>query len=199
MNFLAHLHLSAGTPASMLGGIVADFMRVPDFAALPPDVQDGVRLHRSIDGFTDRHPRVLASVRRVSDRFGWFAGIVIDIYYDHVLARDWPRYSPEPLAAFAGRAYAALETVFPVATDEGKPFIRRFIDHDFLASYATADGIADTLARVSDRIARRIPSRAMRLEGGMPELVAADAELAADFHAFYPELIAFADRCKAGG
>ena len=54
MNFLAHLHLSDGTPASMLGGVVADFVKGSDAAALPADVQQGVRLHRLIDGFTDK-------------------------------------------------------------------------------------------------------------------------------------------------
>src|SRR5205814_9853466 len=78
-------------------------------------------------------------------------------------------------------------------------FVRAFIADDRLLRYATAEGIAATLARLSDRIARRMPRHAVRLEAAMPDLLAADAELAADFHAFYPELIAFADRCKAAG
>ena len=86
MNFLAHLHLSDGTPGSMLGGILADFVKGPDVAALPPDILAGVRLHRHIDAFTDRHAVVQRSIHRVSAKLGWFAGIVIDIYYDHVLA-----------------------------------------------------------------------------------------------------------------
>ena len=103
MNFLAHLHLSDGTPGSMLGGILADFVKGPDVAALPPDILAGVRLHRHIDAFTDRHAVVQRSIHRVSAKLGWFAGIVIDIYYDHVLAREWGRYSPEPLRGFADR------------------------------------------------------------------------------------------------
>ena len=97
MNFLAHLHLADPDPALMLGGVVADFARNPEVAALPADVQAGVRLHRLIDGFTDRHPVVHRSIGRVAGRLGWFAGIVIDIYYDHILARDWATYSAEPL------------------------------------------------------------------------------------------------------
>jgi acyl carrier protein phosphodiesterase len=195
MNFLAHLHLSAGTPASMLGGIAADFVRPADVALLPPDVQAGVQLHRHIDAFTDSHPVVRRSVGRVSAGLGWFAGIVIDIYYDHVLARDWHRYSAEPLRAFADRAYAALEPLIPTAGDAAG-FLRAFIADDRLVRYGTVPGIADTLARLSDRIARRIPKHAVRLEAAMPELLRLDAELAADFHAFYPELIAHAERCR---
>ncbi len=196
MNFLAHLHLSAGTPASMLGGIAADFVKPADVKLLPPDVQAGVVLHRQIDAFTDSHPVVRRSIGRVSAGLGWFAGIVVDIYYDHVLARDFTRYSAEPLRAFADRAYAALEPLIPAAGDAAG-FLRAMIADDRLVRYGTVDGIADTLARVSDRIAHRIPKHAVRLEAAMPELLRQDTDLAADFHAFYPDLMAHAERCKS--
>ena len=195
MNFLAHLHLSAGTPASMLGGIAADFVKPAEVKLLPPDVQAGVRLHQQIDSFTDSHPVVRTSIRRLP-ALGWFGGIVVDVYYDHLLARDWGRYSAEPLRAFADRAYAAMEPLIPSAGDAAG-FLRAMIADDRLVRYGTADGIEETLARLSDRIARRIPKHAVRLEAAMPELVRQDAELAADFHGFYPEVVAHAERCKA--
>ena len=192
MNFLAHLHLAAPDPELMLGGIVADFARNPEVAALPAGVQRGVRLHRLIDGFTDRHPVVQRSITRVSARLGWFAGIVIDIYYDHILAREWSRYATEPLRAFADRAYATLEALVPQAPPDGQWFLRRLIDRDYLVGYSTVEGITRALDRVSRRIAERIPKRAIWLPDAMPDLAAAHDELAADFHEFYPELIAFA-------
>ncbi len=194
MNFLAHLHLADGAPGDMTGGVAADFVRNPDLHRLPPDVLRGVMLHRLIDGFTDRHPVTLRSISRVSRTMGWFGGIVIDIYYDHILARDWPRYSSEPLSAFAARCYTVLEAghaALPIP-EPARDFMRRFIDEDRLNQYATLAGIEDTLARVSRVIAERIPHRAIPLTDAMPILVARDAELAADFHAFYPELMAFA-------
>ena len=192
MNFLAHLHLADGDAGDMTGGIAADFVRHPDLTALAPDVLRGVMLHRHIDGFTDRHPLTLRSISRVAKEFGWFGGIVIDIYYDHVLARDWLRYGDEPLAAFAARSYRVLEARHGELPADARDFIRRFIDDDRLNRYATRDGIGDTLARVSKVIAARIPTRAMWLPDAMPLLVARDADIAADFHAFYPELMAFA-------
>ena len=197
MNFLAHLHLSEGTPGSMLGGILADFVKGPDVAALPPDVIAGVMLHRHIDAFTDRHPVVQRSVGRVSEKLGWFAGIVIDVYYDHVLAREWDHYSGEPLRAFADRVYALLDDHMSFVPPEASVFVRRFIDTDRLVQYATPEGLADTLLRLSKRIMQRMPKRDVRLQDSMPDLIAADADLAADFHAFYPELIASADGWKA--
>jgi acyl carrier protein phosphodiesterase len=192
VNFLAHLHLADPDPELMLGGIVADFARNPEIATLPEGVQRGVQLHRLIDGFTDRHPVVHRSITRVSSRLGWFAGLTIDIYYDHILARDWSRYATEPLRDFTNRAYSLLETLYPLAPPDAQHFIRRFIDNDQLFSYSTPEGIATTLARVSRRIAERIPKRAIWLPDSLPDLRAADLDLAADFHAFYPELMAFA-------
>ncbi|MCI0703300.1 MAG: acyl carrier protein phosphodiesterase [Planctomycetia bacterium] len=201
MNFLAHLHLADGDSGDMLGGVAADFVRNPDLPLLTADVLRGVRLHRLIDGFTDRHLITLRSISRVSRSLGWFGGIVIDIYYDHILAREWTRYSNEPLAEFAERCYRVLDagiTAIPPAAlpATASDFIRRFVDEDRLNRYATRDGIEDTLERVSLVIAKRIPHRAIWLPDAMPLLVSLDAELAADFHAFYPELMVFAEEQK---
>lgn len=184
----------------MLGGIVADFVYNRDVPLLPESVQQGVRLHRFVDAFTDRHAVVLKSVSRMSAKLGWFTGIVIDIYYDHILARDWSRYSIEPLDTFARRAYRHLGGAYAQTPLEGQPFtppeaqhfIRRFIDNDVLVDYATTDGITRAFERVSRVIAERIPKKAVWLPDAMPDLLAADADLAADFHTFYPELFAFA-------
>ncbi len=197
MNFLAHLHLSDGTPESMVGNVVADFVKGPDVAALPAAVQKGVHLHRAVDSFTDRHPMVQRSIRRLGGKLGWFAGIVIDIYYDHILARNWVRYSTEPLRAFADRCNRVLLDWSAAVPAEAGMFLRRYVAEDRLFIYATPAGIADTLAAVSRRIADRMPKRDVRLHDAMPDLLAADTGLAADFHAFYPELVAFATLRKA--
>jgi acyl carrier protein phosphodiesterase len=161
VNFLAHLHLADGDPGDMTGGVAADFVRNPQLHLLAPDVLRGVKLHRLIDGYTDRHPVTLRSISRISRQMGWYSGIVIDIYYDHILAREWARYSTEPLSAFAARSYAVLDAGHGGLPDDARDFIRRFVDEDRLNRYATRDGIEDTLARVSVVIANRIPTRAM--------------------------------------
>jgi acyl carrier protein phosphodiesterase len=191
VNFLAHLHLADGDAGDMAGGVVADFVRNPELATLPADIRRGVQLHRLIDGFTDRHPVTLRSIARVSAALGWFGGVAIDIYYDHILARDWARYSSEPLSDFARRCYAVLEDRFAQLSEDARDFVRPFIDDDRLTAYATHDGIARTFARVSEVIAERIPNRAVWLPDHLPLLAARDADLAADFHTFYPELQAF--------
>jgi acyl carrier protein phosphodiesterase len=192
VNFLAHLHLAAPERGRMLGGVLADLLTPAEIAALPAEVRDGVRLHRLIDAFTDRHPVVQRSVRRVSAGLGWFSGIVIDVYYDHLLARTWGDHAGEPLRDFADRCYALFLDAAPGLPLEGQRFAERFSADDRLIRYGTVEGIAETLDRVSARIAARMPTRAVRLRDAMPDLLAADAELAADFRVFYPELRAFA-------
>lgn len=192
MNFLAHLHLAAPGRGLMLGGVLADLLTPAEIAALPADVRDGVRLHRLIDGFTDRHPVVQRSIRRVSAGLGWFSGIVIDVYYDHLLARAWADYADQPLRGFADHCYALFHDAAPGLPTEGRRFAHHFAADDRLVRYGTVEGIAETLDRVSARIAARMPTRAVHLRDAMPALLAADAELAADFGVFYPELVAFA-------
>ncbi|MFO0800305.1 MAG: ACP phosphodiesterase [Gemmataceae bacterium] len=192
MNFLAHLHLAAPDRGLMLGGILADLLKPVEIASLPTDVVEGVRLHRLIDGFTDRHPVVQRSIRRVSAGLGWFSGIVVDVYYDHLLARTWDEYAAGPLRSFADHCYALFRDAAPGLPAEGQRFAHHFAADDRLVRYGTTDGIAETLDRVSARIAARMPTRAVRLRDAMPALLAADAELAADFRVFYPELIAYA-------
>jgi len=197
VNFLAHLHLAAPHPDAIVGNAIADLIRGPDLSLLPPAIQAGVRTHRKIDAFTDSHRVVNRSIARISGRWGWFSGIVMDIYYDHVLATEWPRYCAEPYRDFADRMYDVLEAAKPHVNAEGRHFLEMFRATDRLGQYATPAGIADTLARVSERIAKRIPKRALPLEEAMPELTALHGELRDDFGAFYPELQRYAADLQA--
>lgn len=182
----------------MLGGIAADFVRQPQVLLLPPDVQEGVKLHRRIDSFTDSNITVRHSIGRLSHNWHWFSGIIVDIYYDHILACEWSNYSDEPLDVFSQRSYDSLNSLLMLLPEDAQRGIGQFISDDRLFRYTTLDGIEDTLARVSDRIEKRMPKHAVRLEQAMPDLAASHAGLVSDFRIFYPELIAYAHRCKLG-
>ncbi len=192
MNFLAHLHVAPDEPGWQVGGVLADLVKGPDVAKLPPAIRAGVVLHRQVDAFTDSHPAVVRAISRIGPEWGWFSGIIVDIYFDHILARSWPRYSDEPLRAFADRMYAALGTGLPHLDGEARTFLSGLIQSDRLVAYATRDGITETLARTAKRVAARLPTRALPLADAVPQLVRLDAELAADFHEFYPRLVAYA-------
>jgi acyl carrier protein phosphodiesterase len=197
LNFLAHLLLSDDDPGVRTGNMIADFVKGKDAVVqLPAAIQAGVRQHRAVDAFTDRHPLVQRSITRISREWGWFSGIVIDVYYDHLLARDWPSFCTEPLRPFADRMYDTIRGGTEWLDPHGRWFLDRFITDDRLVRYATTDGIRDTLARLSRRIAERMPTRAVRLEDAMPLLTREDAALDTDFRAFWPEVRAFVGQSR---
>lgn len=198
MNFLAHLYLSDDTPAAMVGNLLADFVKGPDVATLRADIQAGIRHHRLVDAFTDRHPIVQRSIARVSPRWGWFSGILIDVYYDHILAVSWDRYSPSSLRAFADYAYKAITTLADEVPPDARDYAFLLIRSDRLVGYSTHDGVQDALHRLSQRITERMPTRAVPLHEAMTDLELVHAGLSDDFHAFFPELIAFAGANVAG-
>lgn len=176
----------------MLGNLLADFMKGPDLSSFPPEVQEGIKLHRLIDGFTDRHALVQRSITRLSANWGWFSGIIIDIYYDHFLAIDFDCYSPEPLQLFVDRVHQVLRDHWEMIPPDAHGAIEKLIETNRLATYATREGIEDTLFRVSQRIRERMPKRPVNLELAMPELLEKHEALREDFVAFFPELMEFA-------
>lgn len=194
MNFLAHLYLSSDEPEAMVGNLVADFIKGTAFESLPPGVQAGVRQHRAVDAFTDRHPVVMRSISRIGKTWGWFSGIIIDVYFDHILARDWDLYTSEPLRAFVDRVHSVIRINAGFMPEESRENALRFVEADRLMSYAEADGagVEEALQRLSDRIAVRIPKRALPLHNAMPDLRAVHADLVADFHEFFPAAIQLA-------
>jgi acyl carrier protein phosphodiesterase len=196
MNYLAHLFLAEPSPESLLGNLLADFMKGPEVATLSEGVQAGVRLHRQVDSFTDRHPIVQRSIARISPLWGWYSGILIDVYFDHIFAATWQLYSDETLRAFVDRIHCTLTDHIGEVPEACHRDLRRLIQSDRLYSYASRDGIADALSRLSHRIRERMPERDVRLELAMPDLRVCHADLADNFHEFFPQLIAFARNRK---
>jgi acyl carrier protein phosphodiesterase len=194
MNFLAHLYLSADEPEAMVGNLAADFVKGADVERLPSGVRAGIRQHRTVDAFTDRHAVVMRSISRIGKTWGWFSGIIVDVYYDHVLALDWRRYAKVPLRTFADQVHRVIRDHAEFMPEEAREYALRFVEADRLMSYSVPDGsgVAEALRRLSDRIAARMPRRAVRLHEAMPDLRAAHRELAADFHEFFPDAVRLA-------
>ena len=187
MNFLAHLLLS-GPPAApgsggvLLGNFIADAVPGRQFETYPPAVQNGIRLHRALDTFTDAHPVVRRSTARLRlAGLGKYAGVVSDVFLDHFLARHFEQFSAEPLAAFAPRVYAqltALEPLMPPRFQHLLPYLTR---QDWLSGYAHFEGIGRTLAGLARR-AR--PGSGM--DTAVVELQANHPAYEADFLEFFP-------------
>lgn len=149
MNFLAHVYLSGDNDEIKVGNFVADWIKGSDFKKYPDNIQKGILLHRSIDSFTDNHPTIKKSKGRLANDYGKYAGIIIDIFYDHFLAGNWNTFSKVPLELFAQNLYRILENYIHCFPLEIREFIPRFMQRRWLESYATIEGIQNVLTGMS--------------------------------------------------
>ena len=151
MNFLAHLYLSPKNTQIMMGNFFADQIRGNQFKHFSVDIQKGVQLHRAIDTFTDAHKIVRKSKRRLHERYGHYDGVIIDIFYDHFLAKNWNDYSAIPLDIYVQSVYALLQENFdnlPIKTQEMLPFM---VEYNWLYNYQFIDGIKEVLNGMNRR------------------------------------------------
>ncbi|AOE87238.1 ACP phosphodiesterase [Pseudomonas sp. TCU-HL1] len=186
MNYLAHLHLGGSQPAQLLGSLYGDFVKGPLAGRWPADIEAGIRLHRRIDAFTDSHPLITQAKLRFPSERRRFAGILLDVFFDHCLARDWELYANEPLDIFTHHVYQVLGAE-PELPGRLALIAPRMAAQDWLGSYRDFE----TLELVIAGMARRL-SRPEALNGAMAELEALYQPLCDDFRQFYPQLQHFA-------
>ncbi len=186
MNYLAHLHLGGQRPEELLGSLYGDFVKGRLQGQYSPLIESAIQLHRSIDVFTDKHPLVDQSLSRFTQTRRRYAGIVLDVFFDHCLARDWAQYAQGPLERFTSGFYQVL-VAQPHLPSRLAAIAPHMAAHDWLGSYRDFE----TLDRVFLGISRRL-SRPEELAGAMRDLNALYQPLSEDFRAFYPQLQAFA-------
>lgn len=186
MNFLAHLYLSEDNTNIMIGNFIADSVKGNNFTHFHPEIQQGIRLHREIDTFTDAHEIVRISKRRLHKRYGLYAGVVIDIFYDHYLARNWHLYSAIPLALYVHEVYELLQKHFDLLPEKTQHMLPFMIEHNWLYNYQYKEGIE----RVMNGMNRRTKNRA-QMNLAIEDLVALDTEFENDFTMFFKELRTF--------
>ncbi|MCB0764372.1 MAG: DUF479 domain-containing protein [Flavobacteriales bacterium] len=183
MNFLGHLYVSGPEPLVIVGNFMGDEVKGRDLSHLHPSIQKGVRLHRAIDSFTDRHPLQRLGRSRVRPHAGRYAGVVMDMFYDHLLASDPHWWAETPLKEFAPRMYTLLtahEAFMPEAT---RRMLRYMATHDWLTSYGTIEGIGGAIAG----LARRVPQGAPMI-GSEEVLQQHFSTYRAEFREFLPAL-----------
>ena len=193
MNFLAHALLAGDETADRIGGLLGDFVKGPLPAGLPPALANGVALHRAIDGYAETHPAFVRSRQRISAARRRVGGVLVDIFYDHLLARDWAEHGEGTLAQYSAQIYVSVNSyidALPPAAREVAALMQR---HDWLVSYRDVDAVG----RVIERMAIHRMRRANALPGGIDEFLADPAGFDADFRAFLPDALAFAAGWRA--
>ena len=149
MNFLAHTYLSGGNEEIIVGNFMGDYVKGKNYLLFPEQVKKGILIHRDIDSFTDMHEVTRRSKQRLSSRYHKYAGIIIDIFYDHFLASLWSSYSTLPLSEFVSRTYDLLKRNYKVLPDSIKHWFPTFLENNWMMAYTTVEGIELVLERMS--------------------------------------------------
>jgi acyl carrier protein phosphodiesterase len=192
MNYLAHAFLSRSSPELLIGGMLGDFVKGREhLQQYRPAVCAGILLHRAIDRYTDAHVIVRASCTCISPVRRRFAAILVDVFYDHFLARHWTRYAELPLEDFTQQVYATLLPEIASYPERLQRMLPRMAADDWLASYAEIESVDLALHGIARRF-QRFP-RAAVLADGVQELVRNYAVLEQNFLDFFPELLSFVE------
>ncbi|NJB35726.1 ACP phosphodiesterase [Croceivirga sp. JEA036] len=186
MNFLAHIYLSFDQPEITVGNFIADHIRANKYQHLPERIQQGILLHRAIDTFTDTHPIPKKSSKKLHKNYGHYSRVIVDIYYDHFLAKNWHRYSNEPLLDYVENFYSLLEdyfTILPKATQRMIPYM---IADNWLYNYANLAGIAKVLNGMNRRTKNR-----SKMNFAILDLEEHYTAFEQEFVTFFDELVIF--------
>lgn len=192
MNWLAHVFLSEAHIDFQLGNLLADLVRGDARTSMSDAFIRGAQCHRAIDRFTDSHPIVRQSRARIDPEFRRFSGVLVDIYYDHLLARRWPQYSPVPLTQFTAEFYRQRSAVEPALPPDAAATLRRIRTFDLLGAYVELEGVSASLRRLSDGLQSRW-HRSFELHRSVDTFAARLDAFEEDFQAFFPILIAHLD------
>ena len=183
MNFLAHIYLSGDNDLIKIGNFMADGIRGKQFENYHPEIQKGIILHRFIDTFTDAHPVFRQSTKKLHENYHHYAGVIVDVFYDHFLAKNWNLYSDEKLEDYTERFYKSLQenqTILTLKTQNLLPYMTKY---NWLVSYQTVEGINRILTQMDSRT-----NNQSKMRFSTNELEKYYPEFEAEFTLFFEEL-----------
>ncbi|SEK51107.1 Acyl carrier protein phosphodiesterase [Maribacter orientalis] len=186
MNFLAHIYLSFNDKEITIGNFIADSIRGNKFDHLPKRVQKGIKLHRFIDTYTDTHDIPKISSKRLHANYSHYSRVIVDIYYDHFLAKNWSKYSDIPLNVFVDDFYDLLEDNYEILPDGVKRMMPYMIADNWIFNYSKMDGIA----RVLNGMNRRTENKS-KMNFAILDLEQHYDAFEEEFTDFFEELITF--------
>ena len=183
MNFLAHIYLSGDNDLIKIGNFMADSIRGNKYDDYPTEIRKGILLHRAIDSFTDMHPIYRQSKHRLHEKYGHYSGVIMDIFYDHFLAKNWKTYSNEKLGIYAETFYTLLTDNLEALTDKAKGMLPYMIGRNWLVSYASIEGLEMIMFQMVHRTKNRVA-----MHESIVELKQFYIEFEKEFGLFFEEL-----------
>ena len=198
MNYLAHIYLASQSDDAMIGALLGDFAGATYVGDYTPEIEREIAIHRKVDIYTDSHPVVLAAKEQFEQGRRRFAGILLDIFYDHVLIVNWAQYnlqpSDRPASELIARFYRALQARRAILPERLQRMLPYMVEHDWLGSYREFAGVEIAVKRVSERLSRN----GELLRDGLEDVRKNYASLSAGFHEFFPDLIGYAGQLREG-
>jgi len=188
MNFLAHIYLSGDSDELKIGNFIGDFVKASDMEHFSQTINQGIKMHWAIDEFTDQHEVVQKSKNRLRPKYGHYAGVIIDIFYDHFLARNWHDYHDGDLRIYVNKQYKMLENHISILPQKVVHMLPYMIKYDWLFNYQYFDGI--------DRVMHGMANRSnfnSRMDESIAELKKYHQEFEKEFQEFFPDLKTFCD------
>jgi acyl carrier protein phosphodiesterase len=152
MNFLGHLYFSNNDHQLMYANLFGDFVRGKDLSHFPSKMEQGIHLHRMIDQYIDHHPAVIELLHKLYEPLPKVAGIAVDLYFDHLLAKQWEHYHEQPLDTFIDAFYAATLEHESFYYPQFKLMIERMKEKNWLYQYQFDHGLMKACQGVSSRI-----------------------------------------------
>lgn len=183
MNYLAHLFLAGMEPEMILGNFIADHVKGSDVLKFSAKTREGIVMHRAIDTFTDQHPVVKQSISRLRTDFRKYAGVVVDMYYDHFLSANWDQYSDTSLEAFTRSRYEILNAFQPVLPARSARLLFYMEKQNWLLSYAGFEGMQQAFNGMSRRTTFE-----SKMEMAVGSLKSGYADFEKEFRLFFPQL-----------
>ena len=191
MNYLAHIFLSYNNPELIVGNFIADSIQGNKFDGLTDEIVKGIMLHRKIDTFTDSHPIYLTSKHRFSADFGKYSGVLMDMIYDHYLAKNFKNYSKSDLQPFCSNIYDLLHDYKNYLPEHAKRFYSYMVEHNVLFNYSTLQGMEIVLTHLNHRIRHRY-----QLQDSIKLIKEQSLEIEEEFFIFFDDLNNY---CKEQG
>lgn len=193
MNYLAHLYLARHSDEAMLGAMLGDFVGGSNLDAYPLEVRREIQVHRRVDSYTDAHPDVLALKALFPQGQRRYAGILLDVYFDHLLARDWRSHHPQPLDDFSHRAYRVLLQQPSALPERLRRLAPLMASGDWLGSYREREAVDLAIQRIAGRLSRR----GDLLVACLSTLRTFETQAEARFAQFFPALVRYAAQARA--
>jgi acyl carrier protein phosphodiesterase len=186
VNYLAHAYLSGDNEELVIGNFIADHLRGNNFDMYPDGVKKGIQLHRRIDSFTDAHPLFKSSKRFFYNGFEKYSGILVDIYFDHFLAKRFHHYHHDSLEVFSSNVYSIYRNNQHLLPESSTRFLTYVLKNNIYQNYAEVSGIETVLTHLSHRIGHKVA-----LNESMGLFFEAEKELETNFTSFMKDIMTY--------